>query len=328
MDIIHTFDNPPVLFEDTYEFVRVISIPPVKERTAILLFKEKQPPHTLVTVRCLPDVATTQKEIRTLFKVEKMRKELNLRTIVKTHGYLVGKDPFKLYDKIPKDKAREEYVGMYYYIIMDYLPIAWDKLDQDSFGLTELTDLTLELLYTIWITRLKYKFHHGDLHPGNIMLVPVTGSRKYRIDNISFECVSDYMPVIIDFEKSLFEGNQLGKFSDVRLILSSMHDFVQKYQINNTDEFYALYNTVISFDWTMDKDNRFKPEVIPRLLQTQPFFQEAIQVEEPQTKVSRIKTCISCKTQNPKFVCSHCKVFLCSEICMAKSYKDNLTCHK
>jgi len=316
-------------FNEKYEFVKVINIPPVKERTAILQFREKVNSQNVVTVRCLPEKETTQKEIQTLYKVENMRKTLELKTIVTTHGYFIGQDPFKLYN-IPEEANKPKYIGTYYYIIMDYIPLNWQNLRENlgEFDAMEVQDMILELFYTIWQARSTFKFYHGDLHPGNIMFIEVSDERTYYINNLKFTCVSNYMPVIIDFEKALFdEKNQTEKLSDIRTIVVTAQQFFTHYQIDESDEFKTLYSTVVGYRNQSD-DSRFKPGTIPKLLLEQDFFEGLVEEIKKKSKIEGVEECVSCRVKNAMFVCSKCHVPLCSNVCMQQSYKDFFRCHK
>lgn len=329
MDYIHSLTPVPDRFTQTYVFERLLALPPLNERTAIVLFRNKQTDE-LVVVRFVPADDAHEYEIRIIHQVENMRRALQLPTIISLHGYMTCEDPFKTYPLVQKKPAAGK--SPYYGILMDHVSLKHTDLNADVMTLNGVIDCTIELLYTLWVARRDFQFYHGDLHIGNIMFRENTELRNYVVNGYEFTVSCEYMPVIIDFEKSIFgqSDNKKEKLSDVRLVMGAMYDLLTHFGHDETREFEEVYNWTLNDEFTRT-DSRFRPETIAEILTQRDLFdasREPIMEEEPELK--RAKDCIQCNARVYNVECSSCGAQFCSAVCAQKAWleaRDSESCH-
>jgi hypothetical protein len=198
-------------------------------------------------------------------------------------------------------------------------------------------EFVVELLYTIYLARRDFRFYHGDLHPNNIMYrkLPHRDKRIVRsfiLGGYEFTVASPFVPVMIDFEKSMFgEPGELGRqkegLSDVRHIIISAGEILKTLGLKETNEYREVRNWVLSAEFNRI-DNRFRPETIVELLTTHDLFEFARDElegdEEPDTK--KVKGCMHCNAPLAAVQCISCRATFCSERCADQSW-NKINCH-
>lgn len=336
MDRILSFNPPQPSFTALYEFERVLAVPPVLERTLIALFRKRANANEKMVVRFLPDTENTQHEINVLHQVEDMRVKLGLDTIISSHGYMTCKDPFETY-RVPERKTlRAPYDGVYFGILMDYVPLTYEDLNPHNIDEETVIAFTIDLLYTLWVARRDFQFYHGDLHIGNIMFIklPIIDrrvDRTYVVQGHEFNVESIYLPVIIDFEKVIFgQGRPKDKegLSDVRHIMGAMRSVLAHFGKKESPNFKSVYNATLAFDF---KDDRFHPETIANILTTYDLFKDAREEldgdEEPDEK--KLKACLNCNAALVAMAlqCSACRAEFCSNECAERAWTATRRCH-
>ena len=327
-DAVHPFGEPLIFFSETYRFEGLISVPSVHKRVIILKYVRVD--GTEVAVRCLPDGADSEKELRVLHRVEDMRKRLGLACVVRFHGYCNSQDPFQLYDHLLTTQLKwEPHDGPYWNIIMDYVPVAYNQLDEDYMADDDepVVAFLVDLLYTLWQARVSAQFFHGDLHTKNIMFAPLEKgdarrTRHYTVAGMRLTVRAAYLPVMIDFEKSKFgTADPKENMSDVRNTVTAMGHIMEEYSIKWSSEFLALRSHVLSFSFV---DTRFTPDTIVRILHDFALFDGVRDKEAPPKK---IKGCLHCGNVLADQACSQCGALLCSSLCSRTAWRGPEACH-
>lgn len=334
MDIVVPFDDPAqVRFNDAHVLESVLSVASLSERVAIVKFKKKKANESVV-VRFITSDSAHQRELEMERQVERMRKALGLQdTIIALHGYFVCADPFATYPALQKYRVNA-FEGAYLGVIMEHVPLKHTDLDTELMDEWSIVSILVDLLYTLWLARRDFQFYHGDLHLGNIMFRPDTrgGVREYVVGGHRITATSEYIPVMIDFEKSIFgvDATKRERFSDVRLVVGAMRDLFTYFGHTEPSEFRALFN--LTRDDTFDRnDDRFHPQTIVDILTKQDLFEtmreELEGDEEPQTK-RLVKGCLQCKQDLVAVQCSVCAAQFCSKRCANKAWsRAEGTCH-
>lgn len=323
---LSSFDAP--LFSEEYEFNQVLAVPSSFKQSIILMFKQKTSGQDVV-VKCVTD----EVEIDILYYVERMRKALEGSIgaqFIRTFSHCKMDDPFDTYKeqiaefvrdqeeefgktvRLPKKKANVPY---YRGILMESVPLAFEEAE---LGKKEAIMLGFELLYTLWIARKQFQFHHGDLHKNNVMFkyVEEEKERKYVVGGKTFLVRWELIPVIIDFEKSIFGGETFGfaqeKLSDVRRITEIIEDAGLK----RTGAFASLFGQVRSDSFV---DSRFTPQTIEQIL-TDPegVFSSLVLRTNEESTTKKMAFCIGCGIKEATRMCEACKVPVCSQKCRLK----------
>lgn len=332
MDFLSPFDAP--LFSEEYEFNQVLAVPSSFKQSIILMFKQKTSGQDVV-VKCVTD----EVEIDILYYVERMRKALEGSIgaqFIRTFSHCKMEDPFDTYKeqiaefvrdqeeefgktiRLPKKKANVPY---YRGILMESVPLTFEEAE---LGKKEAIMLGFELLYTLWIARKEFQFHHGDMHKNNVMFKYVEEERqkerKYVVGGKTFVVRWELVPVIIDFEKSIFGGEPgcetfsftKEKLSDVRRITEIMDDAGLKRE----GAFANLYGKVRSDSFI---DSRFTPQTIEQIL-TDPegVFSSLVLRTNEESATKKMAFCIGCKIREAKHMCESCRVPVCSQACRLK----------
>lgn len=340
MNIVHSFKTPPSKsFPERFEVDEIINIPLSHTRNMILKCLDDDTSE-YVAIRCLPNIPATHYEIQLLYKIEEMRRTLE-RSIgaefVTTFSHCLIEDPFITYKKelddyigATEDVQRKKvlkippYTGQgYYAIVMDLI----DNAIEDGIKLNEMDVLCIgfELFYTIWIARRDFRFYHGDLHVGNVLLneTETKQKRKYVVGGSSFLVQLNYIPVIIDFEKSVFDTPERIEFlSDVNRITSLMAELFQKYGIPRGEAFSRLYELVRRPEFK-DTDNRFNPQNVENILKGE-VFHPLLVGEQLKSNPKKTKLCIHCNIEKVKWRCDQCGVAICSEACFYETHKAHV----
>lgn len=327
MDFLSPFDAP--LFSEEYEFNQVLAVPMSFKQSIILMFKQKTSGQDIV-VKCVTD----EVEIDILYYVERMRKALEGSIgaqFIRTFSHCKMEDPFDTYKeqiaefvrdqqeefgktvRLPKKKANVPY---YRGILMESVPLTFEEAD---IGKKEAIMLGFELLYTLWIARKEFQFRHGDMHKNNVMFKYVEEERqkerKYVVGGKTFVVRWELVPVIIDFEKSIFNNPEgiVENLSDVRRITEIMDDA----DLKREGAFGRLFSRVRSDTFV---DSRFMPQTIEQIL-TDPegvFSSLLWKGEGGESATKKMAFCIGCGIREATRMCESCRVPVCSQKCRLK----------
>jgi hypothetical protein len=284
-----------------------------KKKSLILEFEHKTTFETVV-VKCVTD----KSEINICKKVAQMRKKLQgsgAANFINLFSYCKITNPFEEYSIETNEKTNEKI--KYRAIVMESVPI---QFKDPVFKTKDAISLGFELLYTIWIARKEFQFYHGDLHKGNVMFKEAEKERRYKVGGKTFLIDFRYIPVIIDFEKSLFGNDEPQKYerlSDVRRITEIMADAFESKNLE-PESFQALFSKVRNDSF---KDDRFTPNTIEEIL-TDPNGVFSSLVEEKdrgvggdESNLKKLKYCVGCKMAEAILMCNMCGVAVCSKGC-------------
>ena len=312
MSTLHSFDS--LIFEEEYEYTGLLD---QKSKSLILEFEHKKTEETVV-VKCIPN----ENEVNISKKVARMRTKLKDAVgaqFIQLLYYFQIKDPFQTY-RIEKQKNSSFIENKECYAIM--MESVSDPFKGMEFDTKDAISLGFELLYTIWIARRDFQFFHGDLQGSNIMFREAEDrqKRRYKVGGKTFLIESEMIPVIIDFEKSLFgndDSEKQEKLSDVRRITEIMRSAFQSTGSSEPDAFGTLFYKVrdSGFEKT---DNRFNANIIEEIL-TDPkgVFNSLIEKEGGggESSLKKLKYCVGCKVVEAQLMCDACGIAVCSKSC-------------
>ena len=104
--------------------------------------------------------------------------------------------------KINEFGTRDDKIG--FFVMPLYHGPIWRYKE---FNYREELETVFELLLAVVVLNMS-GIIHGDLHAGNIMYEKVQYKRQYTINGTKFLCISDTIPVVIDFGRSIM-GSKL-----------------------------------------------------------------------------------------------------------------------
>lgn len=322
MDRIVPFQPALPRFADTYVLDRVLAVPPLKERVAIVRFRSiASAGADVVVVRFVPTGRAYQYELEMEQEVERMRALLGLETIIAFRGFFMCPDPFVTYPELKQLKVDDYSDDLYFGVMMEHVPLKYTDLDSELIDEEAIVGFLVDILYTLWLARRDFQFYHGDLHVGNIMFRPYErnyGMREYVVGGHQFTVVSSYLPVMIDFEKSMFGASRKKEgFSDVRNLVTTAREWFKHFGIEEPAGFNDLFGRTRYM-----ADDRFRHENIAELLTTHEVFEmlrdEREGDKEPVPK--KAKECIQCTQRIVKLQCSACGAEFCSDGCARKAW--------
>ena len=115
--------------------------------------------------------------------------------------------PF-VYFMVTEDIEGQTLNDVYYYLFANFF-LPETTLELKNKFRDELMKITFELVYGFYLLNERLNVIHNDNHFGNIIVKKTTPRRKkYTINKLEFEMVSEYIVKIYDFDNSFYPGDQ------------------------------------------------------------------------------------------------------------------------